>query len=631
MNPPTADEAKEAVRNATDIVQLVGEKVRLRRVGTRWSGLCPFHAEKTPSFTVNPERQIWHCFGCSKGGDVFAFLMESEKVTFPEALAILAERAGIELPKGERGPGSAARDRLLQANALASDFFQASLRSDAGAGARAYLAGREFRGSVSGVLDAFHVGWAPDGWDALATTLGKLVPAKTLEDAGLTLRRGDGSHFDRFRNRIVFPVETAPGKTAGFGARAIAPDDQPKYLNSPETALFRKGSLLFGLPQARASIRERKEVLVAEGYLDVLRLHAAGFTNAVATCGTALTIEHARALARFEAGVVLVYDGDTAGVRAADRGLDPLLSLGLAVRVLLLPAGEDPDSFLVKTSPAAFTQLLSDARDVPGFLAEATLGEAADAPAGAKGANPTLEARVRRFVGLMQRVEDPIRRRLLVRRGSEAFGLEESVLLEAVAKRPGGGSAGPRGARTAPPGAGESNRDATGGTPPAGDSGSGPAEAAAAPAVRAEALDPAERELAARALTEEGALMAIVAAGGIACFATAELKEILAPWIEAGQPPLGEERDRLVAEHPLVRGILAVHPVEDAVPLEEQRKTARGLIERLEERRLRATIAALDRAIREAEQRRDDSLERLVAERRDLASKLHQRSQSPVS
>jgi DNA primase len=626
MNPPTAEEAKEAVRNATDIVQLVGEKVRLRRVGTRWSGLCPFHAEKTPSFTVNPERQIWHCFGCGKGGDVFAFLMESEKVTFPEALAVLAERAGIELPKGERGPGSAARDRLQQANALASDFFQASLRSEAGAAARAYLEGRDFRGSASGVLDAFHVGWAPDGWEALATTLGKLVPAKTLEDAGLTLRRGDGSHFDRFRNRIVFPVETAPGKTAGFGARAIAPDDQPKYLNSPETALFRKGSLLFGLPQARAAIRERKEVLVAEGYLDVLRLHAAGFTNAVATCGTALTIEHARALARFEAGVVLVYDGDTAGVRAADRGLDPLLSLGLAVRVLLLPAGEDPDSFLAKTSPAAFTQLLSDARDVPGFLAEATLGEGVEAPAGAKGANPTLEARVRRFVGLMQRVEDPIRRRLLVRRGSEAFGLEESVLLEAVAKRPGGSSAGPRGARTAPRPE-ETKRAARGEA----ESSTGAAESPAVPGVRAEALDPAERELAARALTEEGALKAIVDAGGIACFATAELKEILAPWIEAGQPPLGEERDRLVAEHPLVRGILAVHPVEDAVPLEDQRKTARGLIERLEERRLRAMIAALDRAIREAEQRRDDSLERLVAERRDLASKLHQRSQTPVS
>ncbi|HEU4725389.1 MAG TPA: CHC2 zinc finger domain-containing protein, partial [Candidatus Eisenbacteria bacterium] len=166
MNPLGAEEAKEAVRAATDIVQLIGEKVRLRRVGTRWSGLCPFHNEKTPSFTVNPERQIWHCFGCSKGGDVFAFLMETDKVTFPEALAILAERAGIELPKGGGGPGAVVRDRLLQANALASDFFQRSLREPAGTKAREYLAGRGFAGEI---LDVFHVGWAPDQWEALGT------------------------------------------------------------------------------------------------------------------------------------------------------------------------------------------------------------------------------------------------------------------------------------------------------------------------------------------------------------------------------------------------------------------------------------------------------------------------------
>lgn len=625
MNPLGAEEAKEAVRAATDIVQLIGEKVRLRRVGTRWSGLCPFHSEKTPSFTVNPERQIWHCFGCSKGGDVFAFLMETDKVTFPEALAILADRAGIELPKGGGGPGAAARDRLLQANALASDFFQASLRSEPGAKARAYLAGRGFGGEI---LDVFHVGWAPDQWEALGTALGKLLPAKTLEDAGLTLRRGDGSHFDRFRNRIIFPVETAPGKTAGFGARAIAPEDQPKYLNSSESLAFRKGSLLFGLPQARAAIRERKEVLVAEGYLDVLRLHAAGFTNAVATCGTALTPEHARALARFEAGVVLVYDGDAAGVRAADRGLDPLLGAGLAVRVLLLPAGEDPDSYLAKAPREAFATLLAEARDVPGFLAEASIGTGG----GAAGADPSLEARVRRFVGLLHRVDDPIRRRLLVRRGAEAFGLEEGVLLEATAKR--GPGMGPKTGRLAPAGERVTGRAGTAGqgsTPGAGEGAEGAPAAPEKPALTAEKLDPAERELAARALTEEGALTAIGEAGGLACFTTAELREILRPWVESGQPPLVEERDRLVDEVPLVRGILAVHPVEDAVPLEEQQRTARGLIERLEERRLRSAIQILDRAIREAEQSRDASLDGLVAERRDLASKLHQRSQSPVS
>src|SRR6185503_13012232 len=214
-------------------VALVGEKVPLRRAGRSWKGLCPFHAEKTPSFTVNPERQVWHCFGCGKGGDAFAWLMELDKMTFPEALQSLADRAGIELPQSERGPGDAARDRLYQANALANDYFMASLRSAAGETARAYLAGRGFEEDV---LDAYQVGWAPEGWDGLATTLAKLLPGAVLEEAGLLLRRGDGSHYDRFRNRIMFPVLAAAGKVAGFGARTIASEDQPKYLNSPETA-----------------------------------------------------------------------------------------------------------------------------------------------------------------------------------------------------------------------------------------------------------------------------------------------------------------------------------------------------------------------------------------------------------
>jgi len=613
MTAHAADEAKEAIRNATDIVQVIGERVRLRRVGTRWSGLCPFHQEKTPSFTVNPERQIWHCFGCSKGGDVFAFLMEADKVSFPEALAILGERAGIEVPKSGRGPGAAVRDRLYQANALAADFFAASLRTEsaASAKARAYLAGRGFEGEI---LERFRIGWAPDAWDALTTTLGKLLPVKSLEETGLALRRGDGSHFDRFRNRIMFPVDAGPGKIAGFGARAIAPEDQPKYLNSSESAVFRKSTLLFGLTQARSAIRERKEILVSEGYLDVLRLHAAGFDHAVATCGTALTLDHARALSRFEAEVVLVYDGDAAGVRAADRGLDPLLAAGLAVRVLLLPAGEDPDSFLAKNPPGAFGKLLGEARDVPGFLAEASLG--------GEGANPSLEARVKRFIGLLSRLEDPIRRRLLVRRGSEAFGLEEGVLLEALERRKSGRAPArpvPASRREPPPAEAAKDRAPD-----------GQAERVAPP-VTVASLDPAERELAARVLTEEGAMRAVVEAGGADCFPTEALRAVIRPWVESGQPPLPEERDRLLADEPLVRGVLAMHPVEEAVPLEEQLRTARGLIERLEERRLRAALAALDRAIREAETSRDGSLERLVAERRDLASKYHQRSTNTVS
>ena len=617
MTTRTPEEAKEQVRDATDIVALVGEKVRLRRSGRSWKGLCPFHAEKTPSFTVNPERQVWHCFGCGKGGDAFAWLMELEKATFPEALQTLADRAGIELPKAERGPGDAARDRLFQANALANDFFQANLRSPAGEAARAYLAGRGFEAEV---LDAYQVGWAPEGWDSLATTLGKLLPQAVLEEAGLLLRRGDGSHYDRFRNRIMFPVLATAGKVAGFGARAIAPGDQPKYLNSPETAVYRKGSVLFGLPQARASIRERKEALVAEGYLDVMRLHASGFPNAVSTSGTALTYDQARGLARLEAEAVLVYDGDDAGVRAADRALEPLLSAGLSVKVLLIPGGEDPDSLIRAKGADAFRTLLAGARDVPSFLAEASLGAA--------GANPPLEARVRRFVEVLGRVDDPIRRRLLVRRGGEAFGLEEQVFLEALSRRRGTGRGGdaPRAAlvgATSVPGASVPEGTAGGGTASAAPGG----DPIAAPIP----VDPVEAELAARVLTEDGALTEVADLGGLGCFRNEAVLAVLRPWLLENRIPLPDELRRLMEESATARGILAGHPVDKEPTLELSRRAARGLVQRLEERRIRALLQALDQAIRQAERSSDEnSLGRLLAERRDLASKLHSRNHPAV-
>lgn len=608
---PTPSDVKEQVREATDIVALVGEKVALRRAGRSWKGLCPFHTERTPSFTVTPDRQVWHCFGCGKGGDVFAWVTETEKVAFPEALRMLAERAGIELPKQTRGPGDAARDRLYQANALANDYFRASLASPGGAEARAYLAGRGFDEAA---LEAFRIGWAPAAWDGLVTTLGKLLPPAVLEEAGLALRRGDGSRYDRFRNRITFPVVEAGGKVAGFGARAIAPADQPKYLNSPETAVYRKGSLLFGLPQARAAIRERRQALIAEGYLDVMRLHAAGFANAVATSGTALTFEQARILARFEAEAVLVYDGDDAGVRAADRALEPLMRAGLAVRVLLLPPGEDPDSYLRKEGAAAFTALLDDAADAAGFLAGATLAGG--------GENPSTEARVRRYVEVLGKVEDPIRRRLLVRRGAEAFALEESVLLEALGRKREGARPGSRLRKAAA----EAPEGVAAATAAAGAAAAAPGEPGWI------APDPVESELAARVLTEDGALAEAVERGGIDCFRHDGIRALLAPWLEERRVPLfGELRD-LMTESGLARAILSDHPVsEESETVEASRRGARALIERLEERRIRASIQALDRAIRQAERSHDEgSLGRLVAERRDLASKLHSRSHPAV-
>jgi len=430
-----------------------------------------------------------------------------------------------------------------------------------------------------------------------------------MEQAGLILRRGDGSgHYDRFRNRILFPVATGAGKIAGFGARAIAESDTPKYLNSPETPVFRKGRLLYGLPLARQSIREHREAIVSEGYLDVIRLHANGFTNAVSTCGTALTPDQARLLARLQVDVLLLYDGDDAGVRAADRGLDSLLQAGVNTRVLLLPGGEDPDSFLRKEGAGALKERLATALDVPSFLAESKL-------AGGEGANPSLELRVRRFVGLLERIEDPIRRRLLLRRGAEVFGLEEAVLMEAVQGGAGGrGKKGSRARPVAPQPSPVGASASAGGAPPTEGAISLPA-------------DPIEQELAGRVLTEEGAFAEVVDQDGAICFRSEPLRDLLNPWFGEGRAPLQDELRDLLAQSPLTRSLLAELPQEAGRTVETSRKEARDLIQRLEERRLKASIQVLDQAIREAERSRDEgSLGRLIAERRDLASKLHTRS-----
>ena len=621
MSTRTSQEAKEEVRNATDVVQVVGERVPLRRAGRAWKGLCPFHQEKTPSFTVNPERQIWHCFGCNRGGDVFSFLMELDKVTFPEALQALADRAGVELPRGDRGAGDAKRDRLYQATSLASDFFQASLRTDAAAKARAYLAGRGLEPSL---LERFRVGWAPAGWESLSTALGKLMPGAVLEEAGLTLRRGDGTHYDRFRNRITFPIEASAGKVAGFGARAIEPEDTPKYLNSPESPIYRKGGLLFGLPLARPAIREKKQVLVCEGYLDVMRLHAAGQPHSVCTCGTALTLDQARSLARFEAEVVLIYDGDDAGIRAADRALDPLLRAGLQARILILAGGEDPDSFIVRHGARAFADALAGAVDAASFLAGASL------EAGAS--NPSQEARVRRYVELLRVVEDPIRRRLMTRRGAAAFGIEEDVLLEALSRKGGAAfrRAGIPGGSGVPATAAQARRP-SGPEPASAEGALDRAQAGdeiaptMAQAERLDALDPVERELAARCLLEDGAILEVIGSGGANCFRSGTLRALLQDWLTMGRAPLPEELKALESMDATARGLLAESAFEEGRTDELSRRGARELLVRMEERRLRKRMSELDRAIRDAERSGLDPLP-LVAERTELASKLHSRN-----
>src|SRR5262245_2089027 len=340
----------DRVRSAAEIGRTVGEFVRLRRVGRRLVGLCPFHAEKTGSFSVDEQKQLFHCFGCGAGGDVFKFMMLHEKLDFREALEALAEKHGIEVPRRARSETApkGLKERLLEANGAAASWFRAQLAEPrVGAAGRAYL---EQRGVGSRTIEQLGIGFAPREWDGLRRhLLARGFTQDELVASGLVVVRADGSGvYDRFRERIIFPIVSAGGKIVGFGGRAIAPPaelgNRPKYLNSPETPVYSKSETLYGLYPAREALKREGAAVLVEGYLDFASLFEAGIENVVASLGTAFTEGHARLLARYVDGVVVNYDPDAAGRAATLRSLAPLVAKGLRVRVLRLPAGEDPDA-----------------------------------------------------------------------------------------------------------------------------------------------------------------------------------------------------------------------------------------------------------------------------------------------
>ena len=355
------------VREAADIVEVVGEHVRLTRRGRRWTGLCPFHDEKTPSFSVDPERGLYYCFGCHAGGDTIRFVMEIEHLSFVEAVEKLARRFGVELPP--KTPGARRRSRQAeQIRALlgeAQAFFEAQLAGDAGQMAREELIRRGFGPET---WKEFGFGFAPDSWDALLNHLIGRHTEGAIVDAGLALV-GEKSKrpYDRFRKRITFPIHGSDGRLIAFGGRILG-EGEPKYLNSPETPLFHKRSTLFMLPQARRPIGEAGFALIVEGYFDCLSLHRAGVRQAVATLGTALTPEHARILRRLVRRVLLCYDADQAGRKAAAAGAEVLLAAGLEVAVIVLPGGKDPDDIVRDDGPEAFTAMLERPTPLLDFL-----------------------------------------------------------------------------------------------------------------------------------------------------------------------------------------------------------------------------------------------------------------------
>jgi len=349
------DETIQTVRDRVDLVDLVGRYVSLRPSGRNHKGLCPFHDEKTPSFNVNADRQIFHCFGCGAGGNAFTFLMRQENLTFPEAVRELARDAGIEI-RDDDPEAAGMAERLRAANDEAQAFYRERLASAEGREARAYL---DRRGLDAETLERFGVGYAPDRWDGLLVHLrARGVSPEIAAQAGLVAERGRGApgHYDRLRGRVTFPIRDARGRILGFGGRVLDPEGEPKYLNGPESPVYRKRRVLFGLPAALEPMRRRGRAVVVEGYFDVVALHRAGVGEAVATCGTALTEEHARELARRTREVVLLFDGDAAGRRALTGALEVLLPAGLRVRAVELPAGDDPDTVLAREGAEALRE-----------------------------------------------------------------------------------------------------------------------------------------------------------------------------------------------------------------------------------------------------------------------------------
>lgn len=423
------DDKKLEIQRATDIVELIQPYVPLKRTGANFKGLCPFHNEKTPSFIVSPARQTFHCFGCHKGGDCFTFLVEHDKVTFPEALKILADRAGIQVTFDEdpRGGGHG-RAALLKLTQLAGDFFHRFyLDSMQAADVRAYVTRR---GISPGAAAQFKLGYAPNAWDGLLTAARKKgVNEKALEEAGLVCPRRDGSgYYDRFRHRLVFPIWDGRDETVGFGARALD-DSEPKYLNSPETSLFSKGRSLYGINFARGAAAKTGALCIVEGYTDVIVAHQFGFTNVVATLGTALTDEHLRLLRRYAGRIYLVYDGDAAGVKAADRSLDLFLREEMEVRVATLPPGLDPDECLLQRGSEAFQGCLDAAQELFDYRLAAACRKFGS------GSSAAQTGVIDEVLNSLMAATNPVRRGIMVQRIASELRLDYKTLEQRIREK----------------------------------------------------------------------------------------------------------------------------------------------------------------------------------------------------
>lgn len=412
----------EEIRSAVDIVDLVSGYVTLKRVGRNYVGLCPFHTEKTPSFSVSPHKQIFYCFGCGAGGNVFNFLMRSENVNFVEAIQSLAERYHIKIPESSaKNENQSVHDAFYEINRTAARFYYDCLVKGKDKSGLSYLQGR---GIDTGTIKRFGLGYSPDAWAVLTNFFRKeKLDIEQVAHLGLVIPREKGNgHYDRFRGRVMFPIMNPSGRVIGFGGRRLKEDNTPKYLNSPESTIYHKSQSLFGLYQSRESIRQQDEILLVEGYTDVIGLYRHGVKNAVASSGTAFTAEQATIIRRYTKNVVIVYDGDTAGAGAAVRAAAILLEASLNAKVALLPPEHDPDSFVRNVGVQAFGSLIENASEfVPFRLAQSRR----------KGQLKSVQQKTevaKEVMAVLTRISDPITRSLHLQQLAAGLGIDLKVL-----------------------------------------------------------------------------------------------------------------------------------------------------------------------------------------------------------
>lgn len=428
----------EQLKNQLNIVDVIGQYVRLKRqgAGPRYVGLCPFHSEKTPSFGVHSTLQLYKCFGCDAGGDVFTFVQKIEGLTFPETLKTLAERYGIAMPQRQRPDDRETqhRDALLEMHEIAAEVFQNNLRGAAGSEARRYL---ESRGVPRSAMDEFRLGLSDGSGQQLVDRLQKFGPA-LLEESGLAIKREDGSGFyDRFRRRIMFPIHSESGKIIAFGGRALRPNDDPKYLNSPETKLYKKSTVLYNLHRAKIDARKHDRMILVEGYMDVIGVYGADVHEVVATSGSSLAPEQVRAIKRQIAQqqantgqVILNFDPDAAGTRSTEKYIGALLAEGLRVKVLEIPGGLDPDEYIQQHGGEGYRDLLDRATSYFHWLSERTR---------AKFDTRTAEGRVDAFkflLPIIQQVHDRVERAAIANEVAEYLDLDREIVRENLRRMP---------------------------------------------------------------------------------------------------------------------------------------------------------------------------------------------------